>query len=114
MKKLAIIAALLASVSLAHAQDAAKPPETPADASAPPAAQSTAPAPQATPAPSQPARFYLEMDQGDINALNACVQELPKRVADPLVLKINGQLTVQAKIAADFTAAMTGKPKVRK
>lgn len=97
--KFATIAALLASVSFAHAQDAPKPPEEATGSSNQTQAPVTAPAPA-------PVKFYLEWDQDGINALNECVQFLPKRVADPLILRINGQLSVQAKIAADYTAAM--------
>jgi len=110
VKKLVIIAALLATVSFAHAQDAAKPPETPTDA------PNQAQAPVVDPKPTvAPTKFYLELDQNDINALNAVIQELPKRIADPFILKINGQLAVQARIAADYTAAVTGKsaPKIK-
>lgn len=107
MKHLAIIAALLASVSFAYAQDDIKPAEKPADA------------PVATPAPipNPPAKFYLELDQADLNALSMAINELPKRIADPLVLKLNSQITnqaVQAKVAAEYTTSMEKGDKVKR
>jgi len=55
--------------------------------------------------------FYIEVDQGDLNALSTAINELPKRIADPLILKINGQLQVQAKISADYATATDTKGK---
>lgn len=106
MKNLAIIAALLASVSFAHAQDDTKPAEKPTEA----------PVAAPTPIVNPPAKFYLELDQGDLNALSTAINELPKRIADPLVLKLNSQITnqaVQAKVAAEYSTSME-KPKKHK
>lgn len=106
MKYLALIAMLLSTA--AYAEDG-----KPADVLAPPQATEAAPAPQAVPAPSQPAPklFYIEVDQGDLNALSTAINELPKRIADPLILKINGQLQVQSKISADYATATDIKGK---
>jgi hypothetical protein len=78
------------------------------DATPTPAPTET-PAPAASPAP--PQRFYLELDAADINLLAQAVNELPKRVADPFLLKLQGQLQAgaQAKIVENKDAAE--KPK---
>lgn len=65
------------------------------------------PAPAASPAP--PKMFYLEVDPNDLALISQAINELPKRVADPLVLKLNAQLQAQAKITENKEAAE--KPK---
>lgn len=50
------------------------------------------PAPAATPAP---AKYYLEIDQTDLGALSQALNELPKRIADPLILKLDAQIRSQ-------------------
>ncbi len=50
------------------------------------------PAPAATPAP---AKYYLEIDQSDLAPLSQALNELPKRIADPLILKLNAQIQSQ-------------------
>lgn len=78
MKKFALILTLLASP--AFAEEAAP-------------VQPVAPVPAATPAPAPgPALWSLELDQQDIQTLNACVMELPKRTADPFIARLNGKL----------------------
>ena len=69
---------------------------------------SPTPEPQASPAsPSQngPSKFYLEVSPEDIQAISTALNELPKRVADPLILKLNGQLQKQSEIKAAAEAA---------
>lgn len=76
MKKLAFAIALLAS-GPAFAQDAPKP-ETPVEApKAPPAA---------------PTHWTLDLDQNDITTINQCVGELPYKIAQPFVLKVQSHL----------------------
>ena len=58
---------------------------------APPDSQ---PAPSPTPT-APPVRFYLELEQQDLNAISTALMELPKKIADPLILKLNGQLQKQ-------------------
>lgn len=72
---------------------------------------------EAQPAPLVAKLFYLEVDQNDIAAISTALNELPKRVADPLILKLNAQLNAQqpvietkAKAAVDDIA----KKRVRK
>jgi hypothetical protein len=67
-----------------------------------PAAEKPAPAP-----PAAPAKYYLEVDQSDLNAIAQGINELPKRIADPLLLRLNGQLQAQEqlKAAADKSLA---------
>jgi hypothetical protein len=65
---------------------------------APPAPAQQQPAPPA--ASAAPQRFYLEVDQSDLNAISQALNELPKRVADPLILKLNGQLQAQEQLKA--------------
>lgn len=50
-------------------------------------------------------KFYLELTQEDLNAVSAALIELPKKVADPLILKFNAQLAKQAEITAARDAA---------
>lgn len=103
MKYLAIAAILLSTA--AYGQD------KPADAPIP----SPSPTSEAAPAPTVGAAkvFYLEVDQAELNSIATAINELPKRVADPLILKLNSQLQVQAKLAADYAAA-TVEPKGKK
>lgn len=88
MKFLLTIAAILAATS-AFAED------TP-----------SIPVPQERPAPvasAPPSKLYLEVDQADLAAISQALNELPKRIADPLILKLQGQLQAQEpiKVAAD-------------
>lgn len=43
----------------------------------------------------EPQKFTIELEQNDLSALSAAINELPKRVADPLIAKINEQLKLQ-------------------
>jgi hypothetical protein len=43
-------------------------------------------------------KVYLELDPADLNALSIALNELPKRVADPLILKLNEQLKNQMQV----------------
>lgn len=87
MKRLAYdlfaVAILISGLTGALAQDAA-PVTAPIEAAAPVA-------------PAAPAKFTLEVDQADLNAISQALLELPKRVADPLITKLNAQLAAQAK-----------------
>lgn len=51
-----------------------------------------------------PEKFHLELNQADLNALSIAINELPKRVADPLILKLNEQIKAQVQ------AKQGGKP----
>lgn len=96
----AIVLAILtaAAVSHARAEDAAPTP-SPSETPAPVAS----PAPPAAPTPTGVApgavHFYLEVDQADIGYISQALNYLPKYVADPLILKLNAQLSAQAPIA---------------
>jgi hypothetical protein len=57
-----------------------------------------------------PKKFWLEVDQNDLNAISQALMELPKKIADPLVLKLNAQLQAQAKIVENKDATAE-KPK---
>jgi len=50
----------------------------------------------AAPAPAPPATYHLQLNDADIGTLGQALQELPKRLADPLIAKINTQLQAQA------------------
>lgn len=50
------------------------------------------------PQPAPPAKFYLELDQNDLVAVSQALNELPKRVADPLIVKLNAQLQDQSRV----------------
>lgn len=84
MNRLLIIACLLSTA--AYADDAPKAPEA-------------APAPVVT-----PTEWYLRFDQPNLNVLSACIQELPKRAADPFLATIQAQITGQAAIIAAVKA----------
>lgn len=70
------------------------------------------PAPTPSPPINQvaPQLFYFEVDQNDINTISSALNELPKRVADPLILKLSGQLKAQAQIMANRAKVMTPEP----
>jgi hypothetical protein len=74
-----LVIALLASTA-AFAEDAPPPNPTP-----PVTAQPTPPA-------APPTSWLLELDSADITTLNMCVGELPYKVADPFVKKIQGKI----------------------
>ncbi len=78
------------------------------DASPTPSPSPT-PAPQASPAspsPSVPLKFYLEVSDTDLQSISVALQELPKKIADPLILKLNAQLQKQAEVAAARAEAL--------
>lgn len=106
MKLLRIAALALLVTTSAFAQDD-DPIQVPVEkaAPAPPAAQASPPQQPA------PAKFYLEVDQNDLAVLGAGLNELPKKIADPVVLKLNGQLSppAQAQITANKDAAEKAK-----
>jgi hypothetical protein len=93
MKYLVALALLLSTSALA--QDAAKPAE--------PAKQEAA----AQPAPPR-TEFYLKFDAADLQNLNAGIMELPKRVADPFLAKLNGQLQQQTQQGNEAAAKQAG------
>ena len=49
--------------------------------------------------PPMPSTFHLEVDQADLAAINNALMELPKKIADPLINKLNGQLQKQMQAA---------------
>jgi hypothetical protein len=53
--------------------------------------------------PPAPQKFYLEVDQADLETLSKALSEMPFKLANPLLLKLNGQLQVQQQLkeAAD-------------
>jgi len=44
-----------------------------------------------------PQHYYVELDAADINNMSQALNELPKRIADPLINKISVQLQAQAR-----------------
>lgn len=100
MKKLALLTILLSTT--AYAEDGQQPPaEQPAAATAPTPPPAAQPAPAVTPAPTE---WYLKVDQQGINVLSQCIQELPKKVADPFLFNLDGQLKGQAALIAAIKA----------
>lgn len=90
-------------VSTVRAEEATPTPTpTPITETASPSAPAISPAPQ---------RFYLEVDQSDLQALSQALNELPKRVADPIILKLNAQLqpAAQSQIVENKAAAEKSK-----
>ena len=47
------------------------------------------------PAVQIPTTFQLEVDQAELTAISNALMELPKKVADPIILKLNAQLQKQ-------------------
>ena len=90
MRRYALIAALLLAPTLALAQDApggtVLSPQ--AEAATAPQTATTAPAPP-------PTHWQLDLDAGDLQTLNAAVMELPKKVADPFIAKLQSHLKPQ-------------------
>lgn len=107
MKKLALLALLLSTT--AYAQDAAQPTETPAPVAAPTQPPAAMPAPVA--APAVPANYYFELTPADLNALAQGLNELPKKIADPILMKMDAQMRAQQpKIEDGYKAAVAPKP----
>jgi hypothetical protein len=108
MKYLALAAMLLSTSAMAQES-----PGTPPDAPAAMVAPTTAPQPKTAVAPPQsaPKLFYFELDAAEVQSIGTALNELPKRLADPLILKLNKQLEVQAKIAADYAKVTTAPVK---
>lgn len=85
------------------------------DQSKPPLQKSDQQAPQAPSAPQPERKYYLELDQADLNSVSAALVELPKKIADPLILKLNAQLqSQQDKIAPAAREALSPPAKKRK
>lgn len=84
--KLRLALALVLAATCAFAEDAP---------SAPPQSEKTVPA-----APAAPQKYYLEVDPSDLAAISQALNELPKRIADPIILKLNGQLQAQEQLKA--------------
>jgi hypothetical protein len=66
------------------------------------AQEAKTPEPQASqPAPLPlPTTFHLEVDQADLAAISNALMELPKKVADPIISKLNIQLQKQMQVTA--------------
>jgi hypothetical protein len=68
------------------------------DAEAPkPAPEKTAPAAPVAP----PSEYLVRLSPADLNSIGQALMELPKKVADPIVDRINAQLIEQNKAAAE-------------
>lgn len=57
-----------------------------------------------TPAPPADGIYYLALIQADLNTLAQAIDELPKKIADPFIAKINGQLQDQARVISGAKA----------
>lgn len=94
MKRIFMIGALafqtfLLGAAVAQEANQSSPPTT---ASAPNTQNSAGPT-------LKPGMFYLEVEASDLKAIGDALMELPKKIADPVVMKLNAQLQEQAKIA---------------
>jgi hypothetical protein len=108
MKYLALAALLLSTSAMAQES-----PGTPPDAPAAIVPQTPPPQPKTAVAPPQaaPKLFYFELDAAEVQSIGTALNELPKRLADQLILKLNKQLEIQAKIAADYAKVTTAPVK---
>lgn len=70
--------------------------------SAPPADFVTSP-----PGPVIGQKFYLEVDAADLDVISKGLVELPFRISNPLLLKLNGQLRAQEQLKAAADKALT-------
>lgn len=52
-------------------------------------------------------KYTIELEQADLGTLSQALNELPKRLADPLIAKINVQLQTQAAKQQAETEAKT-------
>lgn len=93
MIKYVTVAVIALFVSAALAEEASNP--------------AAAPTPSAQPAQAQPTKFYLEVDPADLAAISTALNELPKKIADPLILKLNGQLQAQEQLKAAADKVIT-------
>ncbi len=109
MKHYLTIAVLLLSTS-AMAQDIPpQPPTASPDASSPVVAPIPTPQPKPAIGPQQPVEhlFYFEVTQTEVQQIGQALNELPKRIADGLILKLNAELQLQAKIAEQYAKVTT-------
>ena len=74
---------------------------------APAFAQEATPQPPAQPV-EPPSKFYLELDKTDLDLIGTAINELPKKIADPLINRLNAQLSAQTQpnIAANRDMAL--------
>ncbi len=96
MKKLVLIVLLFSTPAWAEPSTEAK------DKPLAPTATDTAdkPAAQPAPAPTPPSAYFIMVDQNDLNLLSAAINELPKKLADPLIQRLQSQIQDQAKVIA--------------
>jgi hypothetical protein len=86
LKKLALLAILLSTAAYAQEDAEAKPKQAQA---------APVPTPAPSPAPIAPAvPPALTLDQSDLAVLNQCIGELPYKVANPFVQKLNAKLNL--------------------
>lgn len=67
---------------------------------------------QPAPPPPPPPVYKLELDQTELGHLSAALQELPKKIADPLIAKLHGQIAAQMQERA--AAQKAAEPKTEK
>lgn len=69
----------------------------------------------ATPALAQsPTVYHLDVDATDLNYVGAALNELPKKIADPIVAKLQAQVNAQNEAAKKAADAAKAKPEVDK
>lgn len=56
-------------------------------------------------------KFYLEVSPEDLQAISTALNELPMKIAHPLILKLNAQLQKQMEINSAREEALAEKPK---
>lgn len=68
----------------------------------------------ATPAFAQsPVIYHLDVDANDLNALGAAINELPKKIADPLIAKLQAQIAAQNQAMADTAKKTADEAKAK-
>lgn len=94
MKKLVLLTAMVLFSSQTFAQEQTSPPEPPkVEAAKPP------------PAPAPRTEWMLKFTADELNNLYAAIMELPKKIADPFMARLNAQLTAQSHADAEAAKA---------
>lgn len=59
-------------------------------------------------------KFYLELSAEDLRTITTALGEIPKRIADQMILKINGQLALQGKMRDAYVDAVSQRDTLTK
>lgn len=60
-----------------------------------------------------PIVYHLDVDANDLNAMGTALNELPKKVADPLIAKLQAQISAQNQAMADAAKKAADEAKAK-